>query len=125
MRADGCTCPEVMLDRRATGNYAWHELCEVHGIGTEYFRTLEKLPYGYAQERNTTREEWLEVLEKEEQREAAREAAQLMEPYDTPPAVCMIHLRFIPCRKSGGHYYSSEPQDVTRVLHHHNATQGE
>jgi hypothetical protein len=32
-------------------------------VGTEYFQKLEKLPFGYADERNTTREEYFAILE--------------------------------------------------------------
>jgi hypothetical protein len=122
MRTDGCTCPGVTAGSYRTGSRSWSDRCPVHGVGTEYFQQLENLPFGWMDDaRAITREEYLAFLA----REGADEAARAAESYDATPTVCMTHLRFIPCRKSGGHYYSSDPQDVTRVLHHHSATQGE
>lgn len=39
--------------------------------------------------------------------------------FDMPPAVCVRHLRFVPCRSgSGPHITSSRPEDVERVRKH-------
>lgn len=35
--------------------------------------------------------------------------------YDMPAVVCVAHMRFIPCRKSGEHVYSTKPEDVKAV----------
>lgn len=34
---------------------------------------------------------------------------------DTPVTVCLVHARFVPCRRDGEHRYSSEPEDITAV----------
>lgn len=57
-----CTCPHVMLDRELFPSTAWSDSCPVHGVGTEYFRALKTLPYGFGEERDTSREEWLAFL---------------------------------------------------------------
>lgn len=38
---------------------------------------------------------------------------------DNEPLVCVVHLRFVPCRKAGDHEYSSLPEDIKRVTEHH------
>jgi hypothetical protein len=32
-------------------------------VGTEYFQSMKTMPYGYKDERNATREEWLRFLD--------------------------------------------------------------
>lgn len=41
------------------------------------------------------------------------------DPMDIEPVVCVTHLRFVPCRKAGTHWYSSLPEDIKRVTEHH------
>jgi hypothetical protein len=60
--SDECTCPHLLLDRVVLEQRAWSDECPVHGVGTDYFRSQATLPYGYAEERDTTREEWLAFL---------------------------------------------------------------
>jgi hypothetical protein len=60
-----CTCSHIMLGLERTNCLSWSERCEEHGVGTQYFRDLKTLPFGYADERETTREEWLKWLESE------------------------------------------------------------
>ena len=57
-----------------SGSRAWDDMCPVHGVGTEWFRSLRTLPYGFGGERETTREEWLELREREAENRAAEEA---------------------------------------------------
>lgn len=54
-----CTCGHVIVRLNTTNIRSWSDRCEEHGVGTEYFRNLKVLPFGYADERETTREEWL------------------------------------------------------------------
>jgi hypothetical protein len=57
-----CTCPHIRVGHEVWPTTAWSDQCGVHGVGTLYFRSLKKLPYGFAAERYTSREEWLEFL---------------------------------------------------------------
>lgn len=57
-----CTCPEVKVGGHPTGSRNWADSCPEHGVGTEYFRSLEPKPFGYAGEARTTREQWLKFL---------------------------------------------------------------
>jgi hypothetical protein len=58
-----CRCPPVNVGRETWwGTRAWSDSCPEHGVGTGYFRALPVLPFGYATERDTTREEWLAFL---------------------------------------------------------------
>jgi hypothetical protein len=57
-----CTCPHVVVDHEVYPATAWSDRCPVHGVGTDYFRALKHLPFGFAEERDTTREEWLEFV---------------------------------------------------------------
>lgn len=60
---DDCRCPPVNVGReRWWHQRAWSDACPLHGVGTGYFRGLENMPYGYAGERDTTRQEWLDFL---------------------------------------------------------------
>lgn len=54
-----CTCPHVMLGSERTSSRAWSDRCPEHGVGTQYFQQLKSMPYGYADERYTTREDWM------------------------------------------------------------------
>jgi hypothetical protein len=55
-----CTCHDVMLDSEvAIMGGAWNEDCDVHGVGTSWFRALKVKPFGYSGEAGTTREAWL------------------------------------------------------------------
>ena len=60
-----CTCGHIMVGMERTDARNWSECCEEHGVGTPYFQALPVMPFGYAGERSTTREEWLEWLESE------------------------------------------------------------
>lgn len=68
-----CTCPDVAPlevalpslknpdgTREVYYGKSWSDICPEHGVGTEYFQKLDSLPYGYYDERYTTREEWIE-----------------------------------------------------------------
>lgn len=59
-----CTCGHVIVRLNTTNIRSWSDRCEEHGVGTEYFRNLKVLPFGYADERETTREEWLRWLDR-------------------------------------------------------------
>ena len=61
-----CTCGHVMVGTERTDLRSWSERCEEHGVGTQYFRDLKALPFGYDGERDTTREEWLKYLDGEQ-----------------------------------------------------------
>jgi hypothetical protein len=63
MSEQTCTCPHIMLGSEVTEHRNWSERCAEHGVGTEYFQGLEHLPFGYAAERKTTREQWLRWLD--------------------------------------------------------------
>lgn len=54
-----CTCPHVMIGSTVYPATSWSDMCEAHGVGTDFFRALKVKPFGYADERETTREEWL------------------------------------------------------------------
>ena len=57
--------------------------------------------------------------------DALRELTQLTEElglYDEPLTVCVTHKRFIPCRKSDGCIFSSEPDDITMVRNFQSGT---
>lgn len=57
---DDCHCPPVNVgNERWWHQRAWSDICPEHGVGTDYFRKLGKMPFGFADERDTTREEWL------------------------------------------------------------------
>jgi hypothetical protein len=60
-----CTCPFVRAGDYVSTTRCWDDMCAVHGVGTEYFRGLASMPYGYRDERGTSREEW-EALRREE-----------------------------------------------------------
>jgi len=64
-RAVTCTCGHVRIGMEQAGLRSWSDRCGEHGVGTPYFQALAVMPYGYANERDTTREEWLEFLEEE------------------------------------------------------------
>ncbi len=57
-----CRCPHLRLDDKVLEQRAWSDRCPRHGVGTENFRSRVLLPFGYATERDTTREEWLAFL---------------------------------------------------------------
>lgn len=57
---EDCTCGYIMLGSERTKNRNWSDMCAVHGVGTDYFRALKRKPFGYANEADTTREEYLE-----------------------------------------------------------------
>lgn len=61
--ADDCTCPYVVVGLHRTNSRCLSELCVVHGIGSEHWRGLPQMPYGYADSRSMTREEYLNVLD--------------------------------------------------------------
>jgi len=56
---DECTCPHIIVGHEVWPTTAWSDTCPRHGVGSEYFRTLAVMPFGFRDERNTTREEWL------------------------------------------------------------------
>ena len=57
---DECRCPPVNVGfERFWGSRVWNDACPEHGVGTDYFRNLTDIPYGYAGERETSREDWL------------------------------------------------------------------
>ncbi len=58
-----CTCGHIVIGLEVTALRSWSELCPEHGVGTQYFRELPVMPFGYADERHTTREEWLAFLQ--------------------------------------------------------------
>ena len=60
-----CTCGHVNVGLDTTNLRSWSDRCDEHGVGTEYFRNLPVMPFGYAEERGTTREEWLAFLEED------------------------------------------------------------
>lgn len=62
MQLDECACPHVIAGHEVFETRAWSDVCPVHGVGTGYFRSLKVLPFGYAHERDTSREEWLTFL---------------------------------------------------------------
>lgn len=68
MTDEPCSCPFVKVGRLTTSTRAWNEFCVAHGVGSEYFRTLKELPFGYAHERETSREEWLRACREEQLR---------------------------------------------------------
>ena len=41
---------------------------------------------------------------------------------ETPPTVCLAHMRFVPCRRDGDHEISTDPVDVARVNAYHQET---
>lgn len=61
MSSDDCRCGTVRAGNQEFGKN-WSDACPEHGVGTEFFRALPSMPYGYADERDTTREDWLEFL---------------------------------------------------------------
>jgi hypothetical protein len=70
-----CTCPHIMVDHVPYPPKSWSDTCPEHGVGSEYFQGLDNMPYGYASERHTTREEWLDLLRQERERADAENAA--------------------------------------------------
>lgn len=55
----------------------------------------------------------------EEQKRAMGELAALSEElglYDLPLQVCLAHMRFAPCRKKEGCFYSIAAGDIERVM---------
>lgn len=60
-----CTCPHIRLGSEETDSRNWSDACPLHGVGTDFFRSLPTAPFGYASERETTREQWLEYLASE------------------------------------------------------------
>lgn len=65
---ESCECGYVMLDSQKTGDRSWDDMCSAHGVGTEHFQKLKKMPFGYAAERHTSRAEWLAFREKTEEK---------------------------------------------------------
>ena len=57
-----CSCPHIRAGNLVFKATAWNDACPEHGVGTPYFQALPSLPYGYGDERATTREEWLAFL---------------------------------------------------------------
>jgi len=64
-----CTCPHIRAGNQTFKERAWNDACPEHGVGTEYFQALPVMPYGYRDERTTTREEWLAFLRQENEEE--------------------------------------------------------
>lgn len=64
-----CTCPFVRAGDYVSGTRCWDDMCVVHGVGTEYFAGLAVLPYGYRDERGTSRGEWEEFKRQAAERE--------------------------------------------------------
>jgi hypothetical protein len=64
-----CRCPHIRVGNEIWPQRSWDDACPLHGVGTEYFRSLPVMPYGYRDERTTTREEWLAFLDGEESTE--------------------------------------------------------
>jgi hypothetical protein len=46
----------------------WNDECDIHGVGTEYFKSMKIKPFGYAGEKNTTRESWLQYKRRTEKK---------------------------------------------------------
>jgi hypothetical protein len=57
-----CTCGHVWFGTYKTESRDWSDACPEHGVGTEYFQGMKQMPFGYAEERNTSREDWLRFL---------------------------------------------------------------
>jgi hypothetical protein len=53
-----------MLGMETLENRSWHENCPEHGVGTEYFKGLGIMPFGYKNERKTSRESWIRYQKK-------------------------------------------------------------
>jgi hypothetical protein len=49
-----------MVGMEKTSTRSWDPDCPEHGVGTGYFQSLPVLPFGYRNERETTREEWIQ-----------------------------------------------------------------
>jgi hypothetical protein len=62
VRRTECECKPVYAGFENTGSVNWSDGCPEHGVGTDYFRNLPSLPFGYSRERNTSREEWMKFL---------------------------------------------------------------
>jgi hypothetical protein len=58
-----CTCPRVRVGREF-GPKGLSEWCAVHGVGSEHWRTLPVMPYGFSGTRDMLRAEFLELRDK-------------------------------------------------------------
>lgn len=64
-----CECRKVMVGWHATASREWDPLCPLHGVGTEYFRAMRELPYGFQGERRTSRAAYLKFVAEDREAE--------------------------------------------------------
>lgn len=56
-----CICGRILVHGEPVDMKMLNPDCPVHGVGSAHWQALPQMPFGFHEERYTTREEWMAI----------------------------------------------------------------